>query len=71
MIAKTTAEFGENATVTTIFEVDKDAAIDGRIVINDPNVSYDNTLYFSINEANKIHVLSINQGDDDFYSTSL
>ncbi len=68
LVAKTTAEFTESATVSVDFELDKDNAIDGRIVINDPNMNYDNTLYFSLNEANKVNVLAINQGAGGFIS---
>ncbi len=66
LIAKTTADFSESASVTTTFQIDKDAPLDGRIIINDPNVSYDNTLYLSINQSNKVQVLAINQGDGAF-----
>lgn len=68
LVAKTTADFSESATVTTTFEINKDEAIDGRIIINDPDIKYDNTLYFSINAANKVNVLAINQGDGTFSS---
>jgi hypothetical protein len=66
LLAKTSADFSESAIVAALFEVNKEEAIDGRILINDPDISYDNTLYFSINEANKVNVLAINQGDGAF-----
>ncbi|EDM44075.1 hypothetical protein SCB49_10807 [unidentified eubacterium SCB49] len=66
LVAKTTANFSESTSATTTFELTKDEAIDGRIIINDPDITYDNTLYFSINKANQVNVLSINQGDGTY-----
>ena len=68
LVAKTSADFSESANVAALFEINKEEAIDGRIVINDPDIIYDNTLFFSINEANKVNVLAINQGDGAFIS---
>ncbi len=40
--------------------------INGRITIDDSNLSFDNSLYFNINESAKIKVLSINEANDDY-----
>ncbi len=54
--------------VETTFTIPLDVAFDGKIVIEDANLQYDNTLYFNINDREKIKVLSINEEDNSFLS---
>ncbi len=66
LMAKATASF-KNATKATInFDIDKQTKIEGILRIEDPTLSYDNSLFFSINTAAPIKILSINDADSDF-----
>ena len=49
-----------------IFSITRTSAINGRIVVEDPNLTFDNELFFNINTPQKINVLSINETNDDF-----
>ncbi len=64
LIAKTSVEIEQKAE--TIFTLPNHDVINGKITINDANLQFDNTLYFNINEASKINVLSINDADDSY-----
>ena len=55
-----------NKTVQTTFILPSKTIINGKITVDDPNLPYDNNLYFNINESSKINVLSINAADDSF-----
>ena len=64
LIAKTSVEIEQKAE--TIFTLPNHDVINGKITINDASLQFDNTLYFNINEASKINVLSINDADDSY-----
>jgi len=64
LYAKTAAEF-ENHKATVDFSVDQEFE-NGRIEVIDNGMSYDNSLYFSLNSSVKINVLSINGSEDSF-----
>ena len=64
LIAKTAVTL-DNA-VQTNFSLPSNSVIDGKIVIDDVSLQFDNTLYFNINDAQKINVLAINEAKDDF-----
>ena len=64
LIAKTSVEIEQK--VETIFTLPNHDVINGKITINDASLQFDNTLYFNINEASKINVLSINDADDSY-----
>ncbi len=68
LLAKATASFEDQTTASVDFEVPAPANILGRIAIEDPNLSFDNELYFSLNSGIPVNVLSINQADDRFLS---
>ncbi len=74
LIAKATATFTNTTTASINFEVEKQTAIKGQLRIEDPVLSYDNSLYFSLDTAAPINVLSINDAENDFlerlYKTS-
>ncbi len=64
LIAKTSVELNDKAS--TIFTLPTNNSIKGKIVIDDINLRFDNSLYFSISSESKINVLSINENDDSF-----
>lgn len=66
LIAKTAADFTDKSQSSVFFDIDNISDFVGRIEINDPNILYDNHLYFSVNKANKINVLAINEADGQF-----
>jgi hypothetical protein len=64
LIAKSSVSIKDKAE--TMFTIPLNVAFNGKIVIEDANLQYDNTMYFNINDREKIKVLSINQADDSF-----
>ena len=64
LIAKSALSFDGEGTTT--FTIQNNQLFNGKISIEDNNLQYDNTLYFNINNRNKIKVLAINQTDDSF-----
>ncbi len=64
LIAKTSVNF-EKQTVTS-FSLPENEIINGKIIIEDSDLQYDNSLYFNINRTPKINVLAINNADDSF-----
>ena len=63
LIAKSTIN---DDSAKTTFTLPSNRAIDGKITIEDAGLQFDNTLYFNINNREKIKVLSINSADDSF-----
>lgn len=63
LLAKTSVNLKENAS--TIFTLPTNASINGKITIDDPNLKFDNSLFFTINKTPKIGVLSINENASD------
>ncbi|WP_053977937.1 BatA domain-containing protein [Mangrovimonas xylaniphaga] len=66
LIAKNSVAFEESNTA--VFTLPINQEIDGKLLIDDPNLLYDNTLYFNLNQQDKIKVMSINEEDDTFLS---
>ena len=66
LMAKTAVDFSSNNTNTTVFDIENTSDFKGRLEITDPNLPYDNNLFFSINAPKKIKVLSINEADSGF-----
>ncbi|WP_242084779.1 BatA domain-containing protein [Aestuariivivens sediminis] len=64
LIAKTSVDLDQKAQTT--FSLPKDITIQGRVIINDSSLQFDNILYFNINDTEKINVLAINQANDAF-----
>ncbi|WP_204345253.1 BatA domain-containing protein [Psychroserpens algicola] len=64
LIAKTAVSITDEAT--TNFTIPANAVFNGKIVVDDRNLQYDNTLYFNIDQREKINVLAINEADDNF-----
>jgi len=66
LIAKSSMDFSESNQNTLSFDIENPSGFKGELQIIDPNLLYDNSLYFSINTPKKIKVLVINEGDADF-----
>jgi len=63
LIAKTAVDFSESNENTLTFTIENGTGFKGELRIADPDLIFDNSLFFSINSAKKIKVLSINEGD--------
>jgi hypothetical protein len=66
LIAKSAVDFSGELSTTILFNIENYIGFNGKLEIHDPNLHFDNTLYFNINEKEKIKVLSINEADPDF-----
>ena len=66
LIAKATASFEDQSTARVSFDIEKQTNINGKLSIEDPILNYDNSLYFSVDTAAPINVLSINDAENDF-----
>ena len=64
LIAKTSVSIDKEAS--TAFSLPTNEVINGKIVIGDTNLQFDNTLYFNINNTTKVNVLTINASDDSY-----
>ncbi|MBA6153616.1 BatA domain-containing protein [Gelidibacter maritimus] len=52
--------------IETIFTIPNNKAFKGKVVIDDVNLNYDNTLHFNIDKKDRIKVLAINDANADF-----
>lgn len=59
LIAKTAANFDTNNKAKVLFSIPSDEEINGRIVLADNGLTYDNEFYFNINAPEQIKVLDI------------
>ena len=66
LIAKTSAIWDEDNRAKVLFTIPAGQRIEGRIEISDSQLVYDNQLYFSIDEKEKIKVLSVGITADNF-----
>ena len=66
LIAKTAIDFSENTNGTVTFDIDNSEGFIGKLQLNEPNLPFDNSLFFSINKPGKIKVLAINEADGNF-----
>ena len=64
LVAKTAVSITDEAT--TNFTIPVNTIFNGKIVIEDSNLQYDNTLFFNIDSPEKIKMLAINEADDSF-----
>jgi hypothetical protein len=64
LIAKSSVAL--NGEAETTFSLPVNQVVNGKITIDDTNLEFDNTLFFNINDASKINVLTINASDDSF-----
>jgi len=54
-----------NGDAETVFSLSNNAKVNGKIVLEDVGLHYDNTFYFNINKKPKIKVLAINENASD------
>ncbi len=66
LIAKSAVDFSEKQKNTITFDIENDKTFKGILSIEDPNLTYDNSLYFSINTVKKSKVLSISGANNTF-----
>ncbi|MDH7445830.1 vWA domain-containing protein [Aquimarina sp. 2201CG14-23] len=66
LIAKTSTSIPKNGTASTQFRIDENTKINGRVVLEDLALTFDNSRYFTINTPAKIKVVAINEEDDRF-----
>ncbi|RMB59547.1 hypothetical protein EAX61_08155 [Dokdonia sinensis] len=66
LVAKGTASFRESLETTVKFDVQPEGVFEGKLIIEDPDLNFDNSLYFSFNSGTSVKVLSINESDDRF-----
>jgi hypothetical protein len=64
LIAKSAVNI-ENSDLA-IFTLPNNTVINGKVTIEDTNLQFDNSLFFNINEREKINILSINAADDEY-----
>lgn len=56
-----------NKEAETTFTIPNNAVINGKLMIDDAGLQYDNTFYFNINTKPRIKVLAINENTDDSF----
>ncbi|MFD2562612.1 vWA domain-containing protein [Aquimarina rubra] len=66
LIAKTSVTIPKNGKTSTIFKIEENTKVNGRIVLEDPGLTFDNSRYFTINVPEKIKVVAINEANDRF-----
>ena len=66
LIAKSAVDFSGDLSTSIVFNIENYIGFNGKLEIHDPNLLFDNTLYFNINEKQKIKVLSINEADPGY-----
>ncbi|MBT0608931.1 BatA domain-containing protein [Aequorivita echinoideorum] len=66
LVAKTAVDFSEKNSNTIDFEIENTEGFNGRIELTEPNIPFDNTLFFNINKPKKIKVLAINEADGNY-----
>ena len=65
-VAKTAVDFSNQNSGTITFDIHSSDGFLGKLELYDPNLTFDNTLFFSINKPKKIKILAINATDGDF-----
>ena len=66
LTSKIAVDFRKNSKQEITFDIDSTTGFKGSITLTDNGLSYDNSLYFSINTPAKLKVLSINASNADF-----
>lgn len=66
LIAKTAVDLSKNSSGTATFTIDKSSGFVGKLEVTDPNLPFDNTLYFSIDNPEKIKVLAFTDANANF-----
>lgn len=66
LVAKTAVDLSERSNGTISFDIDASENFVGKLELSEPNIPFDNSLYFNINSPEKIKVLAINGADGNF-----
>jgi len=66
LVAKTAVDFSTSKNGTVTFDIDNSKEFTGKLQVADPNLTFDNTLFFNINKPEKIKVLAINEANGNF-----
>ena len=66
LIAKTAIDFSNQKTKSISFDIKDISEFKGKLELNDPNLLFDNILYFSVNAVKKIKVLSLNESSASY-----
>lgn len=66
LMAKTIISIPKNGNTSTEFRLEENIKINGRVIIEDPSLTFDNSRYFTINTPEKIKVLAINEANFSF-----
>ncbi len=66
LTAKTAVDLSQNSRGTIIFDIDASESFIGKLELTESNMTFDNSLFFSINKPEKIKVLAINGTDGNF-----
>ena len=66
LVAKTAVDLSENLSGSITFDIDISEEFIGKLEVQEVNVPFDNILFFSINKAEKIKVLAINEANGNF-----
>ncbi|WP_109301118.1 BatA domain-containing protein [Aquimarina sp. AU474] len=66
LIAKTAVSIPRNSKISTEFRLDENIKINGRVTLEDPAITFDNSRYFTINTPEKIKVVAVNEANDSF-----
>ena len=66
LMAKSSVSFAENKNATTTFSVPTSENIEGVLQVNDNSLQFDNRLYFSLQQNEKIKVAAVSDADDAF-----
>lgn len=66
LVAKTVVDFSTSKNGTVTFDIDNSEEFTGKLQVADPNLNFDNTLFFNINKPEKIKVLAINEANGNF-----
>lgn len=68
LIAKTSAKFNKDNKAQVSFSIPANQSINGKLVISDSGLAYDNQFYFNIGEKDRIKLLSIGSVDNSYLS---
>ncbi|GLB51891.1 membrane protein [Neptunitalea chrysea] len=66
VIGKTAISLDSDKPSEAIFTIPEQTDFNGYISLKDENLSYDNSLYFSLQKPKKINILTITDGSSDF-----
>ena len=66
LVSKTAVDFENSSQNTITFDIENNVAFKGKLELLESNITFDNSLFFSINAPQKIKVLSINESNANF-----